>query len=56
MSPTPVPGIRDQFNLQDFGLNMKGGVGKCSSGRGGGVSPTVQGQLKSSEVQKMALV
>lgn len=32
MSPTPVPGIRDQFNLQESGLNLKAGVGKCSSG------------------------
>lgn len=53
MSPTPVPGIRDQLNLQDLGLNMKGGVGKCSSR---GVSLTMQGQFKTSEVQKLALV
>lgn len=35
MSPTPVPGIRGQLSLQDFGLDMEGGVGKCSSGGGG---------------------
>lgn len=52
-NPTSVPGIRAQFNLQDFEPNVKGGVGKYSLG---GVSLTAQGHLMSAEVQKLALV
>lgn len=44
--------VREQLSLQDLGLDVKGGVGKRSSGG----SLTMQGQLKSSEVQKLALV
>ena len=53
MNPTPVPGIGAQFNLEDFELNVKGGVGSYNFR---GFFLTVQGQLMSSEVQKLPLV
>lgn len=50
MSPRAVPGSRDQLKLQDLGVNVKGGQ------LWGGCTLTRQGQLKPSEVQKLALV